>query len=303
MQDAQAVPYQTAVQHPLLSLTKTAQRLYLTMREVAFEVSSRRGYKQLPTQVAFFVPTEIVAYALGVARSSIYRNLPALRDAGLIDQRGHYTSYNGETRSDGSVWAVKLNPEGEHQARLHHDELKHQYRDLAADIDEGKTAYKAILEMQQSNTEENHKVNPEDIILEHVPLPPSNFSLNPLLMTVALASGGDLSAVYDVPQVQKSDRKQAVNLAAEACASYLQDSENLNFYRWLLWRALTLYWQKIDCFDFLVQQICRAGVDKREGFARKPAALFVSRLKKTQVWAQMRSLETQDVRLVTKKVA
>lgn len=91
MQEVPTVSQETEFQHPFLKLTKTGQRIYMALREVAFEVSSRRGYKQLPNQVAFFAPAEIVTCALDIARSTLYRSLSDLKALGLIDQRGRIT--------------------------------------------------------------------------------------------------------------------------------------------------------------------------------------------------------------------
>ncbi|MCA9840419.1 MAG: hypothetical protein KC422_26165, partial [Trueperaceae bacterium] len=76
---------------------------------------------------------------------------------------------------------------------------------------------------------------------------------------------------------------------AETCAARLADTGNINFYRWLFWQALRLYWQNEDYFFALYQAFRRIQIDQQEGYALKPGALFVSRLKQTEIWERLRA--------------
>ncbi|MCA9329489.1 hypothetical protein KDA11_02500, partial [Candidatus Saccharibacteria bacterium] len=70
-------------QQPIFLLSEQNIDIYQNLLEVAYHVGDRRGYKAIPNQVTFFCPTEIVASALGMHRSTLYRKLPELREAGL----------------------------------------------------------------------------------------------------------------------------------------------------------------------------------------------------------------------------
>ncbi len=60
------------------------------------------------------------------------------------------------------------------------------------------------------------------------------------------------------------------------------------FYRWLLWRLLRLSDQhRGDYWYQVYEQACRARTDASEGFARRPGALFVSRLKAAPWWDEV----------------
>ena len=68
------------------------------------------------------------------------------------------------------------------------------------------------------------------------------------------------------------------------------------FYRWLLWQLLRLsdhhqgdYWHQV------YEQACRARADAAEGFARRPGALFVSRLKAAPWWDDLRRIPVYRV--------
>ncbi len=270
---------------PVENLTKPTLDIYQALLEVAYTVSDRRGYKATPNQVCFFCPSEIVAYALGIGRTTLYRHLKLLKTAGLVDQRGHMTDCNGSTRCDGSLWAINLKPETSYQAKLKIEDFDYEYRDLAADIDNGKTAYAFIQEMKQSYTDKEQWVN-SDLILDWIPLPPTAES-TVLSMTVPSL---DLEQILDIPQVDKRERNEVIDQVAETCAMRLADTSNINFYRWLLWQALRLYWQKEDVFFALYQALRRVQIDQREGYALKPGALFVSRLKQMEMWERLKAV-------------
>jgi hypothetical protein len=86
----------------------------------------------------------------------------------------------------------------------------------------------------------------------------------------------------DVQHVEKPERSAAVSLAAEAMAAALRDRGGVMFYRRLMWQLLRRsdagrgdHWQAV----YLAA--VRARVDAAEGFARRPGALLVSRLKRS----------------------
>lgn len=265
------------VQHPVtLTLTDKAQILYDVLREVASKVSDSRGYHAAVSVVHFFVPGEVVANALCMARSTLYLKLAELKAADLIDARAHYVSYKGRTRADGMVWAIKMHPEQPGRVRVPYDALKKSYRCLSADIANGRTAFRQTGQSNKTSTEQVEIVK----ILAWA-LPPSTTQNPDTGMTVRC----DLEAVLDVPYVDKQERAAAVDGAARALSVGLGDSGGLMFYRWLLWQLLRAAERhQVAPWHQVYEQARRARADAAEGFAHKPGALFVSRLKQTPWW-------------------
>ena len=260
------------------TLPATAYRLYTGLHEAAVEIAKARGYHPRTSRVSFFCPAEVVAEALGMHRNSIYNHLPLLKDLGLIDARAHYTTLRGKTVSDGTVWCIKLNPHQGKSARLSYDDLKHQYRNLAEDVREGRTSWQLV----QSKETPKSKGDLNLILL--FALPPAH-EKTPLHMT----AHGSVECVLDVPYASREERGQMVDTAARAVAAYLGD-DSVNFYRYLLWQLLRVYdSNQGDYWQNIYTMIKRAGVDREEGFARSAGALFVSRLKDWNAWELIRS--------------
>jgi hypothetical protein len=215
-----------------------------------------------------------VALALGMHRSTVYRALPELRAAGLLDVRGHFCTHRGRTRADGAVWSVRLRPVGGRAARVGYSDLKRQYRDLGGDIAAGRTVW---AEMRQSENNPSREVN-----LSYVrrwALSPTNS--NPVTVDCRTAPRRSLEAVLDAPHVERGDRARVVSLAAEALAAALRDRAGVNFYRRLIWQLLRRFDATgADHFGMVYEQARRAAAEAGEGYGRKPGALFVSRLKR-----------------------
>jgi DNA-binding transcriptional ArsR family regulator len=258
-------------------LHRTALKIYRALHETALHVARARGYAPQVSQVSFHIPAEITAFALSMHRSTLYRHLPALRDSGLVDSRAHYTTHNRRTVTDGTVWSVKMVPGRGKRARVGFDHLKHKWRDLAADISSGRTAYRVL---RQSETGEGGTSTVEVLLTWALP---ENQTRSPLCMTVAAGP----EVVLDVPYAPQKERGKMVDLAARGICQYLGD-DSLNFYRYLLWRLLRLHDQGQDYFAPFHTMILRAGTDHREGFARSAGALLTSRLKRWEVWELLR---------------
>jgi hypothetical protein len=97
-----------------------------------------------------------------------------------------------------------------------------------------------------------------------------------------------LEAVLDVQYAGQEERGAAVDGAARALAAALSDRGGVMFYRRLLWQLL----RRHDAtgaapFHTVYEQARRARVDAAEGFARRPGALFVSRLKDAPWWSEV----------------
>ena len=264
-------------------LNPLALRIYALLNLLGCEVAHRRGYHRKASQVSYFCPAESICAHLGISRGSFYRSLRELLALGLVDARGHKTTISGwAVRCDGTLWSVKLLPHKGSRARVRYDDLKAKYRDLEADIETGKTVWK---QTRQSKTEKAKPVAFECLLAWA--LPPQH-AQNPVTLTVASSERLSLKVLLDVPFIPKQGRREIVDKAARALAQHLTDAGSLNFYRYLVWQLLRLQQQGRDHFLAVYQMLLRAGTDQQEGFARKPGALFVSRLKAHGLWDELR---------------
>jgi DNA-binding transcriptional ArsR family regulator len=291
--DAAALPLQETVEsfsarqvaRMVAEVNPLALRIYALLNLLGCTVAHRRGYHHKASQVSYFCPAESICAHLGISRGSFYRSLKELLALGLVDARGHKTTINGwAVRCDGTLWSVKLLPHKGSRARLRYDDLKAQYRDLEADIDAGNTVY---AQTRQSSTGEANVVTLESLLVWA--LPPVRTE-NSVTLTVASDERLSLEILLDVPFIPKQGRREAVDKAARALAQHLTDAGSLNFYRYLVWQLLRLHQQGRDYLLAVYQMVLRATADHREGFAKRPGALFVSRLKPCSLWAEIREV-------------
>jgi DNA-binding transcriptional ArsR family regulator len=291
--DAAALPLQEAVEsfsarqmaRMVADTNPLALRIYALLNRLGCEVAHRRGYYRKASQVSYFCPAELICAHLGISRGSFYRSLKELLALGLVDARGHKTTINGwAVRCDGTLWSVKLKPHKGGRARVRYDDLKARYRDLEADIKAGKTVW---MQTRQSNTGEVNVVTLESLLAWA--LPPVH-TQNPVTLTVASDERLSMEILLDVPFIPKQERREGVDRAARALAQGLTDEGSLNFYRYLVWQLLRLHQQGRDYMLVIYQMVLRAGTDLTEGFARRPGALFVSRLKACNLWDELREV-------------
>ncbi len=291
--DTAALPLQEAVEsfsarqvaRVVADLNPLALRIYTLLNLLGCTVAQRCGYHRNAGQVSYFCPAESICAHLGISRGSFYRSLKELLALGLVDARGHKTTINGwAVRCDGTLWSVKLLPHKGSRARLRYDDLKAQYRDLEADIKAGNTAY---AQTRQSCTSEVNMVTLESLLVWA--LPPAH-AQSPVTLTVASEERLSLEILLDVPFIPKQGRREAVDKAARALAQHLTDASSLNFYRYLVWQLLRLHQQGRDYVLAVYQMVLRARTDLTEGFARRPGALFVSRLKACALWDELREV-------------
>lgn len=291
--DNAALPLQEAVEsfsarqvaRVVKDLNPLALRIYALLHFLGCTVAQRRGYHRKAGQVSYFCPAELAYAHLGISKGSFYRSLKELLALGLVDARGHKTTINGwAVRCDGTLWSVKLLPHKGSRARLRYDDLKAQYRDLEADIEAGNTVY---AQTRQSSTGKAKLVTLESLLVWT--LPPV-CAQSPVILTVASEQRLSLEILLDVPFVPRQGRREAVDRAARALAHHLTDAGSLNFYHYLVWQLLRLHQQGRDYVLAVYQMVQRANADHREGFARKPGALFVSRLKACALWSEIREV-------------
>ncbi len=275
-----AAAYPRTSVDPSENLSGTAETLYGALCDVGRTVGRARGYVETTTTVHFFCPGEVVADACVMARSTMYRKLEELRAADLVTARAHYVTHKGRTKADGMVWAVKLRPEVPGPVSVPLDYLQASYRCLSADIENGRTAWK--LTKSDSHKTPSSTVDTQKILAWALPPPHSK---TPLSMTVR----PDLEAVLDAPHVARDDRAAAVEAGAQALSGTLGDRGGLMFYRWLLWQLLRLQDRTGAApWHAVYEGARRARADAAEGFARKPGALFVGRLKAGPWWDELR---------------
>lgn len=265
-------------------LSESSRRLYTALSGAAVETSWRRGYSPTTTHVTMHCPLEQVARAVGLSRFAVYRALPALRDLGLIDYRTHKGVCRGETRNTGTLWQVRLTPDRGSAARLSYDDLKHQWRDLDADLRRGRLSY-AVLRESAHTSENLLEIDMEAITCWTLPPEPNQ---NPVVSVCAAKARVDLESILDVRHTPRDERNQMVDLAAQALSEALSDTKGRGFYQKLLWQLLRASDRhQGDHFYSVYLVAVRARVDAREGFARRPGALFVSRLKDAPWWDEV----------------
>ncbi len=273
---------------PLENLSGTPLTLYRALQATARRAADARGYVRSTTHVTLHCPVEVVALSLGKHRVTVWRAARRLKALGLIDARPHKTTaLGGRTVNDGCLWAVRLNPDEGSPARLTHEELTHEWRDLDRDRRRGRTAYRAARdEVQQSKALPECGYDLELLLAWTIPPRPTE---NPVTSDCCTGSRRDLETVLDVPHAAKNDRAAMVDAGARALSGTLGDTSGLMFYRWLLWQLLRLSDAGRDApWHQVYEGARRARADAAEGFARRPGALFVSRLKAGPHWDEMR---------------
>ncbi len=265
------------------TLTETEKLIYEVLCGVGLEVMRARGYSERVTEIHFFCPAELVAMSVGIHPSTLYRRLPALREAGLVECRGHYTTLNGVTRSDGSVWAVRLSPNRGCKAKVPFDYLKKQYRCLGQDIESGKTAWKLVRESKQ-----REKQSRSD--LSHILRFALSDSSNSRSLDSRAGQRFDLETVLDLASAPQIEHAEMLSKAAKSVCVALRDNHSERFWYGVLKGLLRLRDSgKGDYFHSVYLLVARCRADVNEGMALKGGALALSRLKRTQIWLSLAS--------------
>ncbi len=263
------------------ALTDTEKLIYEVLCSVGLEVLRARGYSERVTEIHFFCPAELVAMSVGIHPATLYRRLPALREAGLADCRGHYCTHNGVTRSDGSVWAVRLSPNRGCKAKVPFDYLKKQYRSLGQDIESGRTAWKLVRESKPREKQSGINL---DLILRFA----LSDSPNPRSLDSRTAQRFDLETVLDLASAPKTEHVDMLLKAAKSVCVALRDNQSERFWYGVLKGLLRLRDSgKGDYFQILYLLVARCRADVLEGMAVSGGALAVSRLKRTQFWDEI----------------
>ena len=271
------------------SLSSSAQKIYDVLRQAGELVKDHRGYHKNTSQVTFFCPLEIVALVAGVSRRTLYYTLAELRSNGFVALKGHFCTHNGQTRLDGSLWAVRL-AEGNGPIVIDHDWLKKSYRNLGADIEAGKTAWNLIA---RSKLQENRLVDTDSIL--SFAIPPY---LEPNTYDRAMESKGQVEELMDIPFMPLEGRNQAVARVAKLIAnSFGAGEDSLRFYYWLIWQMLRLEKQGNDRFYQMFLLIQRVSIERRENACTNASGLFVHKLKSSPIWDELRAVKHTRVGL------
>jgi hypothetical protein len=260
------------------TLSATVKRLYTALVATAIETGKGRGYNPHTTHVTMHLPLEVLADVCEIHRVTAWRNLPALRELGLIDYRPHKGNLRGQTRNTGTLFQIRLNPSTGSKARLSYDDLKHKWRDLDRDVKRKRTAYRQL----QDDLQQSVKPSTDELDISRLlewTLPPYTHQ-NPVKSDCCTTRQASLEALLDVKHAPKEERNSMVALAAEALSQALSDGSSVSFYQKLLWQLLRRFDATGEDYSYQVYLMAqRARTDTLEGFARKPGALFVSRLK------------------------
>lgn len=290
-------------------LKRNELKTFKLLHTVALELAAKRNYSAQVTHVSFFCPLEIIAIALEISRTTLWRHLKIMLELGIVSYKPHKTTHRSKTLNDGCLWNIKLNPAKGKSARLSYEELKTQYRDLSLDISNKRTAFafKKAREEQQENKMKQSFRTTEDLKGKKLIL---SWTLNPLLSKYPVSSdcfipqessdkqlAFHLESMLDVVFVPKDARNLAVQHAASAICVALCDHKSHKFYCDLLWNLLRRSDRGENYFLTVFEMILRARTDHLEGFARSAGALLVSRLKNSQVWEHLK--QTPPLRVGT----
>jgi hypothetical protein len=215
---------------------------------------NRQHRRERATHATVFIPQKAMALALEVDTSTIRRwfgRYPQLRRR--VAARRHYGSIGARggkrTVIDGMLWTVRFTDSGG-EVRVPIEDLRHQgYRNLDADIAAGRTLHESTLPTWVVSMEEKVKY-----LLGWAFGAPD---LTPVGST-------DAGSVYDT-----EPERLAVAIATE-----LDDRHSLRF-----WIRECGKWARRGKIEGLGAAVQRILADRKDEFARRPAALLVSRLR------------------------
>jgi hypothetical protein len=283
---------QTALQNCIVertpkSLSITAKLLYKALVSTAIETAKGRGYSPGVTHVSLHMPLEVLADVCGIHRVTAWRHLPALRELGLVDYIAHKGTLRGETRNTGTLFEIRLNPTHGTKAKLSYHEKKHKWRDLDKDVKRKRTAHRQVKEAKEKRLQQSKNPTTTGLEISRLlawTLPPVTTKF-PLAVDCCTSRQAALETLLDLTAAPKPERNKMVSLAALALAQALSDQSSVSWYQKLLWQLLRRFDATGDDYTYQVYLMAqRARTDSFEGFAKKPGALFCSRLKQADFY-------------------
>jgi transposase-like protein len=208
----------------------------------------------------FLLPLEMAALHLGVSRQTVHAWKKELEEEGLIaTDTLRQKLPNGEYRTVGTLWAVRLRPG---KAHLTMEDYYRPYRNLALDISNGVLSYAWVKAYQ------DHGIRPT---LDTLVLWAQGKRVIPNTKTVAV----DLGLILVLPEVESPKIPALITLLATYIANVLDDQRSRRFYAGLLWAVVRGEIPAQYLFALLVRVIR----DYTEGFLTKPGAYIVKTLK------------------------
>lgn len=243
----------------------TARRIFRVLFGLGLHVARAQGMSTAVSRVVFHLPAELVYSHLELGKSAFYDNLRYLTGVGLVACDAHMAPLKGHRRNvaSGTLWAVSLAPErilGGQRApvRLTADDWRHNWRDLQADVNAGRTvaALLGIEKAPAKPAEESvqdgaEPTSPESagqssrrkrLLTKWQTL--KEWAINPFLNnpsdkeTVREAPALGMDAVWGLGagSTPRRDRGELVDRQARRIAAAFGDGEgSLGFWRALIW--------------------------------------------------------------------
>jgi hypothetical protein len=210
--------------------------------------------------IVFMVPLEMLALNLGVSRQSVYAWKKELEEEGLIaTDTPRQKLPNGEYRTIGTLWAVRLRPG---KAHLTLDDYMWPWRNLAVDMANGILSYAWVKAFEQ------HGIRPT---LDALTLWAQGKRVLPNTRTVAV----DLGLILVLPEVEEAKRPMLITLLSTYLANILDDHRSRRFYAGLMWAVARGQIPAQYVFALLTRVIR----DYLEGHLTRPGAYVVKSLK------------------------
>lgn len=231
-------------------------------------------------QAVFHLPVDLVASFLGVHRTTVWRWAERLEEAGLLRSQTHVATAvrDGEPQNlnTGTVWAVRLKPG---RARFEHGDLTHPWRDMAKDLEEGRTAFRVIYPKgkRRKKGDQTERLRPERVSLELLVKWTLGIREVPALdfLRPAPTENPTIEAAFLLAEMEAQDRPTVIDLLSERMAHELGDPHSRRFYAGLLWKVVE---GKLSPHA-LVHAYHRARAAVREGYARRGGAFLQHLLK------------------------
>lgn len=259
-----------------------AARVFEVLFTVAVATGEERGYRALPSTVAYHLTQTLLAAVVGYTTRHLRRAiLPELERAGLLDAGAHasrITNQQGQRQNmwDGSLWCVKIRP-SDVRPHLTPEDWQHQWRDFQGDLKRGHTAQK-VMSYLQTCDEPSKKLQ----VLQQWAVNPSS-KFNPLSVdrTFDERQREDVQdVVYSLPLLADLGGHhlvEAIGRAASEIAHHFGDQHSRRYWCALLWGA-----KRNSTLEALTAQIQRLLIDVKEWpDLQNPGALLAARLRPT----------------------
>lgn len=259
----------------LEGLSPHARRIYTLLLALGLELLTRKlGGRPLPkalAQVTAFAVNRILAHALGVSEATLYRALAELEEAGLIRRRPWRTPATIKGRTGiyaaGAVYAVRL-PHRDRRPRLEREDFAHPWRDLEADIGDGRTAWRVVRECKDNPPKEDYEAFQ---LLLRWALSPVSEAKDPL----------DIHSLTGALRGAKGREKRLlVAKIALGLAKEWRDPGSIRAYAWVIWGALRaeLYGahdRALEVVMWAIRRVQEAILTGSRASPRRPGALFL----------------------------